>query len=82
MTEPGKEKEVFYLLVDMPRLMETLAAWAKRELDERATNHPRRVIAVFVVRFLAIHPFQDGTDRLFRVLTTLLLLLAGYDYVP
>lgn len=39
-------------------------------------------IAAFVVRFLAIHPFQDGNGRLSRVLTTLLLLQAGYAYVP
>jgi len=32
--------------------------------------------------FLAIHPFQDGNGRLSRVLTTLLLLRAGYLYVP
>ncbi|MXX16050.1 MAG: Fic family protein, partial [Gammaproteobacteria bacterium] len=40
------------------------------------------IIGVFVVVFLAIHPFQDGNGRLSRVLTTLLLLRAGYDYVP
>ncbi len=32
--------------------------------------------------FLEIHPFQDGNGRLSRVLTTLLLLQAGYSYVP
>lgn len=32
--------------------------------------------------FLAIHPFQDGNGRLSRVLTTLLLLRAGYAYLP
>ena len=37
---------------------------------------------MFVVVFLAIHPFQDGNGRLSRVLTTLLLLRAGYAYVP
>ena len=31
---------------------------------------------------LEIHPFQDGNGRLSRVLTTLLLLQAGYAYVP
>jgi len=31
------------------------------------------IIAVFIVSFLAIHPFQDGNGRLSRVLTTLLL---------
>jgi Fic family protein len=40
------------------------------------------IIAVFVVVFLEIHPFQDGNGRLSRVLTTLLLLQAGYAYVP
>src|ERR1700719_2414715 len=34
------------------------------------------------VKFLEIHPFQDGNGRLSRVLTTLLLLRAGYAYVP
>jgi Fic family protein len=34
------------------------------------------------VTFLAIHPFQDGNGRLSRILTTLMLLRAGYHYVP
>src|SRR5207247_10261889 len=45
-------------------------------------HHPLLVIAVFVVRFLAIHPFQDGNGRLARVLTNLLLLQSGYTYMP
>ncbi len=44
--------------------------------------HPLLLIAVFTVVFLEIHPFQDGNGRLSRVLTTLLLLQAGYAYVP
>lgn len=32
--------------------------------------------------FLEFHPFQDGNGRLSRILTTLLLLQAGYSYVP
>ena len=35
-----------------------------------------------MVVFLEIHPFQDGNGRLSRVLTTLLLIQAGYAYVP
>lgn len=66
---------------DTPREMEALVAWTRKALDERAL-HPLLVIAVFVVSFLAIHPFQDGNGRLSRVLTTLLLLRAGYAYVP
>ena len=44
--------------------------------------HPLLIIGVFVVVFLEIHPFQDGNGRLSRILTTLLLLKAGYAYVP
>lgn len=44
--------------------------------------HPLLSIGIFVVTFLAIHPFQDGNGRLSRILTTLLLLQAGYSYVP
>jgi Fic family protein len=40
------------------------------------------LIGIFIVVFLAIHTFQDGNGRLSRVLTTLLLLRAGYGYVP
>ena len=40
------------------------------------------LIGLWVVVFLAIHPFQDGNGRLSRALTTLLLLQAGYAYVP
>lgn len=66
---------------DTPRKMEELLQWFGREWQRQAV-HPLLGIAVFVVHFLAIHPFQDGNGRLSRILTTLLLLKAGYDYVP
>ena len=66
---------------DTPREMEALVAWTRKALDEEA-QHPLLIIAIFVVTFLAIHPFQDGNGRLSRVLTTLMLLRAGYAYVP
>ena len=40
------------------------------------------IIGMFIVAFLAIHPFQDGNSRLSRALTILLLLRSGYVYVP
>jgi Fic family protein len=61
--------------------MTSLLDWTRTALEER-TSHPLLVIATFIVRFLAIHPFQDGNGRLSRALTTLLLLRAGYAYVP
>lgn len=66
---------------DTPRLMTELIDWVR---EERTAGrlHPLLIIALCVVLFLAIHPFQDGNGRLSRVLTTLLLLQAGYGYVP
>lgn len=66
---------------DTPRLMEDLVNWTNQELSEKH-HHPLLVIAAFVVRFLAIHPFQDGNGRLARVLTNLALSRAGYTYMP
>jgi Fic family protein len=66
---------------DTPRLMRELVAWTQERLDANDL-HPLIVIAVFVVVLLAIHPFEDGNGRLSRVLTTLLLLRAGYAYAP
>jgi len=66
---------------DTPRRMQELVAWLK-EARELKRIHPLLIVAVFVVVFLEIHPFQDGNGRLSRVLTTLLLLQAGYAYVP
>jgi Fic family protein len=66
---------------ETPRLMSELTAWLIEALDSKVL-HSLLVIAVFIVVFLEIHPFQDGNGRLSRVLTTLLLLRAGYSYVP
>jgi len=61
--------------------MKDLVDWFNRSIEEE-TQHPLILIGIFVVVFLAIHPFKDGNGRLSRVLTTLLLLRAGYGYVP
>lgn len=66
---------------DTPRRMEELLAWLDEQGREKRL-HPLLVVAIFVVVFLEIHPFQDGNGRLSRILTTLLLLRAGYAYVP
>jgi Fic family protein len=66
---------------ETPRLMAELVSWFNGERD-KAYLHPLLLIAVFVVVFLEIHPFQDGNGRLSRILTTLLLLQAGYAHVP
>ncbi|HEX4952702.1 MAG TPA: Fic family protein [Thermoanaerobaculia bacterium] len=66
---------------DTPGRMAQLVAWVA-ERERSKDLHPLLVVAVFIVAFLAIHPFQDGNGRLSRILTTLLLLRAGYAYVP
>ncbi|HYE36665.1 Fic family protein [Methylocaldum sp.] len=66
---------------DTPRLMTELMTWIQEE-RAAARLHPLLLIGLWVVVFLEIHPFQDGNGRLSRVLTTLLLLQAGYAYVP
>lgn len=66
---------------DTPRLMRELVEWTQTNLSEGKV-HRLLTIAIFIVTFLAIHPFQDGNGRLSRILTTLLLLQSGYIYIP
>ena len=66
---------------DTPRRMAELIAWLK-DARELGRLHPLLIAAVFIVVFLEIHPFQDGNGRLSRIVTTLLLLQAGYAYAP
>lgn len=82
--ETGKQVAIVFETAtpfDTPMLMEELVRWARGEFESK-TLHPLLVIAIFIIVFLEIHPFQDGNGRLSRVLTTLLLLRAGYAYVP
>jgi Fic family protein len=66
---------------DTPRWMGELTQWLRQE-REGMQLHPLLITALYTVVFLEVHPFQDGNGRLSRILTTLLLLQAGYAYVP
>ena len=66
---------------DTPRLMRELVEWV-RHMQNSESLHPLLIVAVFVVVFLEIHPFDDGNGRLSRILTTLLLMQSGYVYAP
>lgn len=66
---------------ETPLKMQELVLWTKNSLEEKII-HPIIVIGIFIVEFLAIHPFQDGNGRLSRILTNLLLLQNGYTYMP
>lgn len=63
------------------REMDDVIAWATRVLVKKE-SHPILVICNFIFEFLAIHPFHDGNGRLSRALTNMLLLQAGYAYIP
>ena len=82
--ESGKQISIVFQTAspfDTPRLMSELISWVE---EQGATGHLHRllIIALTVIVFLEIHPFEDGNGRLSRALTTLLLLQAGYAYVP
>lgn len=64
-----------------PLLMKDLITFVTSAIETKEL-HPLLTIAIFVVVFLEIHPFQDGNGCLSRILTTLLLLRCGYAYVP
>ncbi len=60
--------------------MQELVEWTN-DAFEKNRFHNLLIIANFVVEFLKIHPFEDGNGRLSRVLTNLLLLRSGYQFV-
>ena len=82
--ESGKQVGVVFETAspfDTSGMMGEIVEWMNAELAVKKL-HPLLAIVVFVVVFLEIHPFQDGNGRLSRILTTLLLLRSGYEYVP
>ncbi len=66
---------------ETPHHMRDLMVWLEQSIREKEL-HPLLIIGIFNVVFLAIHPFQDGNGRLSRILTTWLMIQAGYVYVP
>lgn len=82
--EKGKQVGIVFETAapfDTPHLMRELVDFVNGA-NQAKKLHPLLIVAIFVVVFLEIHPFQDGNGRLSRVLTTLLLLRFGYAYVP
>lgn len=61
--------------------MQELVEWTKYALEARL-SHPLIIVGNFLVEYLNIHPSKDGNGRLSRILTNLLLLQAGYLYMP
>ena len=61
---------------DVPFLMKDLVNWLNREKE----THPVIVSGVAQFLLVNIHPFLDGNGRTSRLLSTLCLYKAGYDF--
>lgn len=83
----GSTGEVTQILFDTtlawmtPKEMQELVEWTQEAFLEKK-YHPLLIIGNFIVEFLLIHPFTDGNGRLSRILSNLLLLQHGYEYIP
>jgi Fic family protein len=61
---------------DVPALMRELVEWLRNE----STIHPVLVAGIAQFQLVHIHPFVDGNGRASRLLSTLCLYRAGYDF--
>ena len=62
--------------VEIPVMMSELVKWLNGELD----IHPVLVSGIAQFQLVHIHPFLDGNGRASRLLSTLCLYKAGYDF--
>ena len=61
---------------DVPIMMAELVDWLNQERE----IHPVLVSGISQFQFVHIHPFLDGNGRTSRLLSTLCLYRAGYDF--
>ncbi len=80
--ETGEEKVWFYTTPPGPQTEAQMNNLVKAYQEfHRENKIPKLIlVAIFIVHFLAIHPFRDGNGRLSRLITTWLLLREGYDW--
>ena len=57
--------------------MQNLVNWYNND----SITHPLVKCSLFTYEFLSIHPFQDGNGRLSRLISSLLLLKNGYNWI-
>lgn len=75
----ARTREVIYTpppAHDVSALMAELVAW----LNPRGDIHPVLVSGIAQFQLVHIHPFLDGNGRASRLLSTLCLYRAGYDF--
>lgn len=72
-------KKVIYTpptVIEIPIMMSELVKWLNSDLD----THPVLVSGIAQFQLVHIHPFLDGNGRTSRLLSTLCLYKAGYDF--
>lgn len=62
---------------EVPQAVEALCSTYNTALNEKGAD-PLIITAMFMIDFLCIHPFNDGNDRMCRLLMLLLLYRAGF----
>lgn len=62
---------------ETPGSMEALCK-AFEDVTKEVNVDPLLIIPMFILDFLCIHPFSDGSERMSRLLTLLLLYRSGY----
>lgn len=75
----SKTQEVIYTppaAYEVPIMMAKLTEWLNQETDV----HPVLMAGIAQFEFVHIHPFLDGNGRTARLLSTLCLYQAGYDF--
>ncbi|MEO8183590.1 MAG: Fic family protein [Deltaproteobacteria bacterium] len=75
----SKTGEIIYTppaAADVPALMRELVEWLRNE----QAIHPVLVAGIAQFQLVHIHPFVDGNGRTSRLLSTLCLYRAGYDF--
>lgn len=61
---------------EVPILMGEFVEWISKEKE----IHPLLIAGIVQFQFVHIHPFLDGNGRTARLLSTLCLYMAGYDF--
>lgn len=81
VTHPDGVKQIIFQTTEAgfptQDAMRRLIEWYMNDIK----THSLVKCALFAYEFLSIHPFQDGNGRLSRLISTLLLLKNGYNWI-